>query len=225
MNGKRIYLILALTIAVAAVLIVPVYAFTSSVNVNDNTVESTSRSIDIKNQTDPFSVTPPEYNNVSDPVYIRNHIFEIAADGNVEMRAWLFLDDYSDWLILDHAELVIYREADQSDLADPNVQKYTLENDVFEEYEGEIDPQTTYYVQVYDVNFGEEQVSGDTYQSLVPTPVMTLDPEIEYKFDLVFHFKGMVGSSLYNIYAANFAGTVTFAIADNDPVPTPVPSP
>lgn len=221
MNGKRLLLIAALAIVVAAVLIIPVYAFTSSVNVSDNTVESTKRTIDIEDQTEAFSVTPPEYENVTDPVWIRNHTFEIDADDEVKMRAWLYLNDPSDWLILDHAELRIYNVTiDQQVLADGSVQKYILNIDTFEEV-----PQSTvntepgtYYVMPYDVDFGEEGVSTRLDQSSVPTPTIALDPEIEYKFDLVFHFKGLVGKVLYDGFAEEFTGKITFAIADKDPL-------
>lgn len=224
MKGKRLYLIAAITVAVAMALIIPVYAYTTSVSVNDNTVSSTARSIDIEDQTEPFSVTPPTFENVTTPVWIRNHTLQLAADGNVEMRAWLELDDPSDWLILDHAELMIYREASQSELEDTLKQKYI--QDALDEYKFKTVEQSvvdstpgTYYVKVYDVDFGEELVSGTHYQSLVPTPSMTLDPEKTYKFDLAFHFKGIVGDVLYDQFAADFSGSITFAIADHDPVP------
>ncbi len=219
MNGKRLLLIAVLAIAVAAVLIVPVYAFNSSVSVNDNTVESTKRTIDIEDLTESFSVTPPEYENVSTPVWIRNQTFGIDADDDVKMRAWLYLNDPSDWLILDHAELRIYHvTTDQQVLADENVQKYILNVDTFEEVPQSTVDSTpgTYYVMAYDVDFGEEEISARQFQSFVPTSSMTLDPDIEYKFDLVFHFKGLVGETLYDQFASSFAGTITFAIADKD---------
>ena len=228
MNGKRLYLIAAITVAVAMALIIPVYAYTSSVSVSDNTVSSTSRTIDIEDQTEPFSVTPPAYADVSTPVSIGVHTFQLVADDDVEMRAWIYLNDLRDWLILDHAELKIYNETtDLNVLNDGDVQKYVLDNGTFAEVDqGDVDPGsgTHYYVAAYDVNFGEEHGSGDTYQALVPTPSMTLDPAIEYKFEVVFHFKGLVGPTLYGQYAADFSGTITFAIADSDPVP-PIPNP
>lgn len=229
MKGKRLYLIAAIIVAVAMALIIPVYAYTTSVTVDDNTVSSTTRSIDIENQVTPFSVTPPSYQNVTTPVSIGVHTFEITADGNVKMCAWLSLDDYSDWLILDHTELKIYNETtDPNVLNNENVQKYVLDNGTFVTVDqGGVDPGsgTHYYVMAYDVNFGEEQNSRDTYQSFVPTPSMTLDPAIEYKFEVIFHFKGLVGPSMYSSFATNFSGSITFAIADNDPVPTPVQNP
>ena len=223
MKGKRLYLIAALTVAVAAALIIPVYAFTSSVNVNDNTIESTKRTIDIEDQTTPFSVTPPEFANVSTPVWIRNHALELSADDDVMMRAWLYLNEPSDWLILDHAELIInHVTEDPAVLPDENVQKYILNVDTFEEVDQSTVDSTpgVYYVMAYDVAFGETQDPMVTrfFQSLVPTQSLTLDPDITYRFDLVFHFKGLVGETLYDEYAASFPGSITFAIADKDPL-------
>ncbi len=228
MKGKRLFLIAAITVAVAMALIIPVYAYTTSVSVSDNTVSSTTRSIDIEDQAEPFSVTPPEYADVSVPVWIRNHAFELSAEGDVEMRAWLLLDEYSDWLILDHAQLIVYSEAEQTELTDANVQKYTLNDDTFETVAQSIVDTVpgTYYVKVYDVDFGEEDGdSARTYDSNVPTESMTLDPERTYRFDLVFHFKGLVGETLYGEFAEDFSGTITFAVADHDPVPTAVQNP
>ena len=230
MNGKRLYLIAAITVAVAMALIIPVYAYTSSVSVSDNTVSSTARTIDIEDQTDPFSVTPPEFESLG-PVWVRNHTFELVADDDVEMRAWLYLDDPSDWLILDHAELIIYSVTeDPSVLANGNVQKYVLNVDTFETVaQGSVDPEsaTVYYVRAYDEVFGEnlDGESSRLYWSFVPTQSMTLDPEKTYKFDLVFHFKGLVGKVLYDEFAEEFEGSITFAMADRDPVPTPVQNP
>ena len=142
MNGKRLYLIAAITVAVAMALIIPVYAYTTSVNVSDNTVSSTARSIDIEDQTETFSVTPPAYADVPTPVSIGVHTFQLVADDDVEMRAWVYLNDLRDWLILDHAELKIYNETtDLNVLNDGNVQKYVLDNGTFAEVDqGDVDP-------------------------------------------------------------------------------------
>ncbi len=229
MNGKRLYIIAALTVAVAMVLIVPVYAFTTSVSVNDNTVTSNERVVDIENQTEPFSITPPTFANVSTPVSITNHTLQLAADGNVSMRAWLYLNDNSGWLILDYAELKIYNVTNVADvLADGEVQKYILNGNSFEEVDQntvDATPSGTYYVKAYDLRFGEGEISTTgteikRYQSTIPTASMTLDPTITYKFDLVFHFKDLVGEDLYNLYRGNFNGKITFAInnADKDPL-------
>ena len=227
MKAKRLYLLVAIIAAVAMVLIIPVYAFTASVNVDDNTVSSTARTIDVEDQTDPFSVTPPTYENVDTPVWLRNNTLVLAADDDVEMRAWLYLDDPSDWLILDHAQLIIYCEADQTECDDSEIQKYiqdALDDYIFKPVAQSVVDTTpgTYYVKAYDVDFGEAEdgVSETLYWSLVPTESMTLDPDRSYKFDLVFYFKGLVGNVLYDDFAEDFDGSITFAIADNDPVPT-----
>ena len=227
MKGKKLCLTAMIAIAVAMALVIPVYAYTTSVTVDDNSISSTVLSIDIEEQTEPFSVTPPTFENVTTPVWVRNHTFGLVADDDVEMRAWLYLDEPSDWLILDHAQLIVYCEADQTECEDTEIQKYiqdALDDYTFKTVAQSVVDSTpgTYYVKSYDVDFGEEEdgVSAGLYWSFVPTESMTLDPDRTYKFDLAFHFKGLVGNVLYDDFAEDFTGSITFAIAGNDPVPT-----
>jgi len=113
MKGKRIYLIIALSIVVSAILINTAYALTTSVSVNDNTVSASERSIDIKvngePREDPFSVAVPDYANVSTPVVINNNSLVISASDadDVKIRARLYLNDPADWLIIDYITLNI----------------------------------------------------------------------------------------------------------------------
>lgn len=192
MKGKRIYLIIALSIVVSAILINTAYALTTSVSVDDNTVTASERSIDIKvngePREDPFIVTVPDFANVSTPVVINDNSLVITASDadDVKIRAWLYLNDPADWLIVDYVTLHI------------NNNNY---------------------------DFGIQTVNAQQhFQSFVPTDAITLAPD-EYGFTLTFHFKGSVGEDLYADLAASFIGKMVFVMADDDPVPTPVPSP
>ena len=194
MKAKRIYLIIALTIAVATVLINVGYAVTSSVRVDNNSISAEERSVDIfindSPLSDAISVTPPAYEDLNDPqdnpYTITGHKLRISASSDVRVRAWIYLDDPADWLIVDHITLSI------------NSHSYTFGI-------SEIDPPTG--------------GASERYSSFEPTDAFTLSPDVSYTFSISIYFKGDVGEDIYDQLSANLSGRLTFAVADANPIP------
>ena len=232
MKGKRIYLVIALSIVVSVVLVNAAYAITSSVQSDDNAIDADERSVDITGQTQPFSITPPAYGSLPSTVEITRTV-EIHASDDVHMRAWVYLDDTSDWLMLSKITLSIYVEATGAQLTQA-VDKYVIDNGVYvtvsqsavdsDLLDGELSD--TYYVK-NDFDFGIEettpgQESQETkrYQSFIPTDDIQIAPG-SYTFDLTFYFDKLnnLPQPLYNQFKASFTGCVTFAISGEDPAP------
>lgn len=226
MKGKRIYLVIALSLIVAVVLINVAYAVTSSVQSDNNSITASERVVDVS-MTDAFTVDVPEYASLPATAKTQLSSLTIDADGTVKIRAWVHLDETSDWLILDNIRLTFYAVAEAGDLSDGNVQKYVVDNGFYVEKTQEYvtnNPSATYYTVGEYYDFGITQVDSTHYNTFVPTGIIQ-KTEGTYSFDLTFSFVGTVGQVLYDTFADSFSGTLTFAMADVDPAPVYVPSP
>ena len=195
MKGKRIYLVLALIIAVSMALLIPVYASMSSVQVDNNTVESSSHTIDVTLDdgsalTMPLEIIIPAYDpgNTHSAAIEGQHMIKITSTVGatdvariVKVRAYLDLDTES-WLIVDSASLTVTGAAGSP---------YTF---------GVVGTQTG-------VPTGEIQL-------LMPAGYT----EKSYSFSLTITFKSDVPQDLYDDAKSHFSGNIVFVMSETDPL-------
>ena len=227
MKGKRIYLVLALSLVAAVVLINVAYAVTSSVQSDNNTITPSERVVDIS-RAEAFTVDVPEYGDLPSTSKTDFSSLTIVADDSVKLRAWVYLNDTSDWLILDKITLTFYSvEENLEVLTNGEVDKYVIDDGKYVKVAQDVvggNPSGTYYTVDEYYDFGITQVDSTHYNTFVPTGVIQKSAGT-YSVDLTFSFKGTVGQELYDSFAESFSGSLTFAMADVDPAPVYVPSP
>ena len=193
MKGKGIYLVLALAVAVSMALVIPVYASTSSVEVDNNTVESSSHTIDVTLDdgsalTMPLEIIIPDYDpSDTHDVTISGHKIKVTSNVGptnvariVHVRAYLELDTGS-WLLIDSASLSVQGIAEPFD-------------------------------------FGV-----DGTQTGVPTDEIELllsagSTEKSVSFTLTITFKSDVPQDLYDNIKSNFSGKLVFVMSETDPL-------
>lgn len=194
MKAKRIYLIVALTVAVAMTLIIPIYASTSSVNVNNNELTSSSHTIDVvlddgSSLEVPLEIIVPDYDSPgTHSVTISGHKIKVSSDVGatnvariVSVRATLMLGT-AEWLIIDSAEL--------------NVTGV---------------PESPFSFGVVGTQTG---VPTDEIELLLPADVT----ERSYQFTLTITFKSNVPQGLYDDIKSQFSGKLAFAMSETDPL-------
>ena len=183
-------------IVVSVVLLNMAFAATSSVQVNNNTMDADVRSVDITLDdgtalTAPLEITPPDYATVTDPegvhyIDITGHKLSVTASDDVSVRTWITLSSTSSWIIVQSATITInghdYAFAVANGGAGVPTDAFSL-------------PQGSYSFTIR-ITF-TAQYDAD-YNSIITHETMS--------------------ETMYNALKAAFSGQLVFAIDDGDPL-------